>query len=405
MRAVIEKSNLKGHMDAPPSKSISHRSLICAGLAQGKSRIENVIESEDLLATMDCLRTLGVKIEKCGTTILVEGIGGTRKVEEAVLFCRESGSTLRFLLPICAALGIKTRFKGEGRLLSRPMDGYKDCMKEQGLVYEKRADDIFIEGQLKGGSFSIRGDVSSQFISGLLFALPLLQEDSVIHILPPVSSRSYINLTIQSLKKAGIQIEWIKETELLVKGQQGYQCIQEEVEGDASNAAFFEALNFLGFDVEVSGLKEDSRQGDRIYKRLFLELQEGMPRISLKDCPDLGPILFALAAEWNGAIFTDTERLRLKESDRVASMKAELEKMHASIEVEENFVKIAPSCLRKPEKKLDGHNDHRIVMALSVLLLKYGGEVQGVEAVRKSMPDFFDKLIGLGAKIYIEEEM
>ena len=403
MKVVVEKSSPCGTIQAPPSKSMAHRYLICAGLAKGKSSIENVAGSEDLLATMDCLRSLGVKVLEMDDTVFVDGLGKKKKVNEATLFCRESGSTLRFFLPICAALGISTTFKGTGRLLSRPMEVYRDCMRTQGLLYEEGEDFIHIEGQLHPGIYEVRGDISSQFISGLLFGLSLLEEDSLIRILPPVTSSSYIDLTIQALTESGVEVKREKEEKLLIKGNQEFQSLNLKVEGDASNAAFFDALNILGFSVAVEGLKKDSMQGDLVYKELFANLKQGMPKISLKNCPDLGPILFALAAQLNGAVFTDTERLRIKESDRVSSMKKELEKMNASIEVREDFVKIEPSHLQKPNESLDGHNDHRIVMALAILLVNYGGAIEGAEAVRKSMPDFFEQLRKLKIKIRTEE--
>ena len=403
MKVVVEQSNPCGVVMAPPSKSMAHRYLICAGLAKGKSIIENVAGSEDLLATMDCLRSLGVNVQEQENMIWVDGLGKEKKVEKATLFCRESGSTLRFFLPICAALGISTTLKGKGRLLSRPMEVYRDCMRKQGLLYEEGEDFIHIEGQLKPGTYEVRGDISSQFISGLLFGLSLLKEDSCIRILPPVTSSSYIDLTIQALRASGIEIRREREEELWIKGNQDYQRLHLKVEGDASNAAFFDALHVLDFPVTVEGLRKDSRQGDLVYKELFRKLKEGKPTISLKNCPDLGPILFVLAAEFHGAVFTQTKRLRIKESDRVSSMKEELEKLNASIEVGEDFVKIKPSHLQPPKESLYGHNDHRIVMALAVLLVKYGGAIEGAEAVRKSMPDFFETLENLKVKIRTEE--
>ena len=250
------------------------------------------------------------------------------------------------------------------------------------------------------------GNVSSQFVSGLLFALPLCDNDNEISLTPPVESRSYIDLTLSALRAFGIRAEWKDACTLAIAGRQRY-CAQEiAVEGDYSNAAFLDAFSLLGGGVEVSGLREDSLQGDRVYRAHFRSLADGTPHISLADCPDLGPILFSLAAALNGAVFTDISRLRIKESDRVACMKTELEKFGAVLDVEENRVTIRKAELHAPTEALYGHNDHRIVMSLSVLAacLPLGTPViiDDAHAITKSFPDFFDRLRELGVQV-VEE--
>ena len=253
-----------------------------------------------------------------------------------------------------------------------------------------------------GGRFSLPGNVSSQFVSGLRFALPLCECDSEIVLTPPVESRSYIDLTLSALHAFGIRAEWKDSCTLCVAGGQQYAAQNLTVEGDYSNAAFLDAFSLLGGNVEVSGLCADSLQGDRVYVAHFQALANGTPQISLADCPDLGPILFSLAAALNGAVFTDIARLRIKESDRVACMKTELEKFGAVLDVEENRVIVRKATLRAPGEDLCGHNDHRIVMSMAVLASRFGGTIKEAEAVAKSFPDFFERIEALGIHAQIE---
>ena len=229
--------------------------------------------------------------------------------------------------------------------------------------------------------------------------LPLLDSDSTITLIPPVESLSYINLTIQALKVFGVEVKWQDEKTLYIKGNQQYTAVDTFVEGDYSNAAFFEALNTLGGNVEVEGLLEHSLQGDRVYKKYFPALLKGTPTINISDCPDLGPVLFAVAGAKHGGVFTGTRRLRLKECDRAQAMAEELKKFGIAVTVREDSVVVYPHDFHAPEEVLSGHNDHRIVMALSVLSTLTGGEIEGSEAVRKSMPDFFEKLASTGVEV------
>ena len=278
------------------------------------------------------------------------------------------------------------------------MSVYETLCQEQNLLFENDGQAITVQGKLSGGDFTVPGNISSQFISGLLFALPLLKQDSKITITESVESRSYLNLTVKALADFGVSVTWQNQNTLLVPGNQQYKARNTQVEGDYSNAAFFSALSYLGGKVTVSGLSETSLQGDRVYTEYFEELKKGTPTLSLADCPDLGPILFALAGAMHGATFTDTRRLRIKESDRGVAMAEELLKFGICSLVKENEITIYPSTLTPPNATLYGHNDHRIVMALSVLSSVTGGIIDGAEAVAKSMPDFFEQLALLGVK-------
>lgn len=399
MKIKIEKGIARGTVCAPPSKSMAHRLLICAGLSDGECVVHGISDSEDMLATMDCLRALGVQCEKDGENVRVSGIDIRRAAAPKQLNCRESGSTLRFFIPIALMTGMETVLAGSRRLMERPLSVYEDLFLQRGIGFRKTEREIKICGNLQSGDFELDGNVSSQFVTGLLFALPLLDGDSRIVLRPPVESRSYIDMTLSALKLFGIEAGWQEENVLYIKGNQHYRAGEVFVEGDYSNAAFFAALNLLGGQVKIENLREDSLQGDRIYEELFEKLKRPGAEIDLSDCPDLGPVLFAAAAAKHGGKFTGTSRLKIKESNRGEAMAEELQKFGVTAEVLEKEVFISGQGLRKPEECLDGHNDHRIVMSEAVLLTQTGGIIDGAEAVAKSFPDFFQKLASLGIEV------
>lgn len=398
MRVKIDPSVPKGTITAPPSKSMAHRLLICSGLASGTSVVHGIAPSHDVLATLDCLSSLGASYTVDNDTVTITGINPASS-PAAELYCRESGSTLRFFVPVCLMSGNEYTLHGSDTLLKRPMSVYEDICREQDIMFQNDGASIRLAGCLKAGKCRVKGNISSQFISGLLFALPLLEGDSTITIAPPIESCSYINLTIHALSQFGVEVKWSDERTLYIKGGQHYAPREVSVEGDYSNAAFFAAMNFMGGDVTIDGLSEESLQGDRVYARFFDMLSRGTPTVHISDCPDLGPVLFALSACKNGGVFTGTARLKIKESDRAAAMAQELEKFGVSVRVDDDSVVVYPADFHAPTKPLLGHNDHRIVMALSVMLTLTGGEICGSEAVAKSMPDFFEALQSLGIKV------
>ena len=399
MNVKIYKGTPSGRVLAPASKSMAHRMLISAAMANGTSRISGISDCEDVMATIKCLRALGAKIEQCGTYVNVSGIDMTSATPREALDCNESGSTLRFLLPIALLSGKNTLFMGADGLMRRPMHVYEDLCKKRGLTYNADGESIAVRGPLSPGEYEVVGNVSSQFISGLLFALPCLPEDSKIKIIPPIESRSYIDLTIEALALFGIEIKWLDDTTLFVKGGQKYTPSDLTVEGDYSGAAFIDAFSLFGQDVTVDGLNPESTQGDKVYKLLFDMIKRGVPTIHIGNCPDLGPILFAAAAAKHGAVFTGTKRLKIKESDRAAAMAEELSKFGVSVSVYDDKVVVYPIGFRAPKEPLYGHNDHRIVMALAFLLTLTGGEIIGAEAINKSYPSFFEDLKTLGIEV------
>ena len=331
--------------------------------------------------------------------VYVKGIDVRHVKPTTSLMCRESGSTLRFLIPVALLSGKTVTFVGARSLMKRPMGVYADLCRERRMLFRQKEEEITVKGPLRAGEYTVVGNISSQFISGLLFALPLADGDSVIRITPPIESRSYLNLTVSALREFGVSVEWQDEYTLRIPGNQHYRAQSTTVEGDYSNAAFLDALGVLGGEVSVAGLRTDSLQGDRVYRQYFEMLCKGTPTIHIGDCPDLGPILFSVAAAKNGGIFNGTRRLKIKESDRAQAMAEELQKIGVSVTVHEDTVVVYPVGLHKPEKPLKGHNDHRIVMSLAVLLTLTGGAIEGAEACEKSYPDFFSVLESLGLEV------
>ncbi len=399
MKITIKKGIARGSIKAPPSKSVAHRLLICAALADGVSVIRGVSYSEDILATLDCIETLGAAYSRNGDSITVHGCGGRPK--GGIFPCRESGSTLRFFIPVACVSGDSVSFTGTERLLSRGIGVYEDLLAPRGISFEKDPTSVAVRGRLEAGEYKISGAVSSQFISGMLFALAALDGESTVTVIPPFESRSYVMITVDVLRKFGAQIECVSDTVFRVKGG-GYKPQDISVEGDWSNAAFLFALNSLGGDVEVSGLERCSLQGDRVCADYLRQLSVGYAELDLSDCPDLAPIMFAVAAAGHGARFTGTARLKIKESDRAAAMASELSKLGARVRVLENEVTVEGGGLRAPMEVICGHNDHRIVMAMAVLCTLTGGTIDGCEAVRKSYPDFFEVMSSLGLEINYE---
>ncbi|MBE5816812.1 MAG: 3-phosphoshikimate 1-carboxyvinyltransferase [Clostridiales bacterium] len=397
MKAVFYPSRAQGCINAPPSKSMAHRALICGALSP-KSVIRNITWSEDIRATYNCLVNLGAEAYVEGNNVIIGGLSPEKIKNGTTIDCNESGSTLRFLIPICLVSGKEIHVKGSTRLMERPLGVYESLCMEQGLVFKSEQGGLCICGPISRGNYKVRGDVSSQFISGLLFALTLLSGESTLEVTGKFESESYVKLTEAMLEKFGAEIKR-EGNAFFVKGAQHYKSVDYTVEGDCSNAAFLEAFNLIGGSVTVNGISEDTLQGDKVYKDIFKGITEGKGEFDLSDCPDLAPIAFAAAAINNGALFKGTSRLKIKESDRAAAMKAELMKTGIELRVEDNCVEVLPGIIHKPTSSILSHNDHRIVMAMSVICSCVGGEIEGIEAVRKSYPNFFENIKSLGVNV------
>ncbi len=399
MTVEIRKGKAKGTIIASPSKSMAHRDLIC-GAFSVDSEITGVHMSKDIEATLGCLKALGARAELCGTTVRIGGLDFGKKEFTDDIFCNESGSTLRFLIPICLLFEREIKLTGSKRLFQRSLDVYKKLCDERYLGFDISDDCVIVKGPLKSGIFEVRGDVSSQFISGLLFALPHCKGNSEIRIVGELESASYIDLTVAALKDFGVVVDRPDKRTFLIAGEQTFKSKKAEVEGDYSNAAFFEALDRVGGDVRIEGLKADSMQGDRVYGKLFDRVEKRDFPIDISDCPDLAPILFAFSAVKGEGEFVGTRRLKIKESDRAEAMRAELAKVGADVKVGENTVSITCQELKAPRENFCGHNDHRIVMAMAVISTLTGGVIEEAEAVSKSFPDFFECFQSLGIEVY-----
>ncbi len=409
----INPSRLSGTVQVPPSKSDVHRAIICAALAKGTSTISPVAFSEDISATIDCIKALGAEVEADGDKITVRS-EKLFEVEKADLQCRESGSTVRFFIPVAAAGGVNGTFNGKGRLPQRPLGVYTEllpkhgveCITQGGLPFE-------IKGRLKPGIYDVPGDISSQFITGLLFALPLLDGDSVIHLTSPLQSKGYIDMTISVQKQFGVEIGTDGD-DYIIKGNQSYKPCDYTTEGDWSQAAFFLVAGAIGGDVTVRGVRKDSYQGDKeiagLMERFGAEVERSESgvrcrakeleaiEIDASQIPDLVPVLTVCAAFAKGTTrIYNAQRVRLKESDRLAAISDCLNRCGAKVtETEDGLLIEGVDSLKGGF--VEGYNDHRIVMSMAIAALRSSGEteISDRESITKSYTEFFDDYKSIG---------
>ena len=388
MDVTISPRRLAGELTVIPSKSQAHRLLICAAFSDNPTLLQCSETNRDIEATADCLAALGARIIRTDSGYTVFPVETVP--ERAILNCRESGSTLRFLLPVAGALGVDAVFTMEGRLPQRPLSPLWEEMERMGCALSRpTADTVRCTGKLHPGTYSIDGGVSSQYITGLLLALSLLEGPSFLEITEKTESRPYIELTKAAISLFGGDPEHPGEQKLHSPGT-------VSVEGDWSNGAFFLAANELGSHLNLHGLDMDSPQGDRAILEILPLLRGGTPRISAADIPDLVPILSVVAACNHGAVFSDIRRLRMKESDRVASVIAMLESLGGRAEADENTMTVSPA--RLTGGTVDSCNDHRIAMSAAIAATVCTGSVTilGAQCVSKSYPSFWEEYRRLG---------
>ncbi|MCI5561640.1 MAG: 3-phosphoshikimate 1-carboxyvinyltransferase [Intestinimonas massiliensis] len=387
MNVTITPGLLRGAITPPPSKSQAHRLLIAAALADGESRIEHLADSQDIQATRRCMAALKAPGE-----------------DLPVLDCGESGSTLRFLIPVALALRGGGRFTGRGRLMARPQKPYFDLFDEKGIAYRQEDGVLTVQGRLTPGTFALPGDVSSQFVTGLLYALPLLEGDSRITLTTPLESRGYVDMTLEALERFGIRAECPDGRTLRVPGGQTYRPCRAAVESDYSQAAFYYAANGLGGQVEILGLNPRSAQGDRCIVPYHMQLcGPGEAELDVSQCPDLVPPLAAHAALRQGITrIVNAARLRIKESDRLTAVTQVLTALGADVVEGADRLTITG----QPEGlaggvTVDSHNDHRIAMMAAVAATRCAAPVTiiGAECVAKSYPDFWEDYERLGGQI------
>ena len=398
MIVKIFKSTPKGELIAPSSKSYSHRYLLAAGLSKNTSTVSGLYFSNDVMASLNCLSSFGCDYILNDDSVTFRNVD---KKEVKVFDCNESGSTLRFMIPIALTKYEDVTFKGSEKLISRGIGVYEKMFNETGIEVFKTNDSLRFVGKLKPGTYEIDGSISSQFVSGLLYALPLLDGDSKITLLPPVNSKNYIDMTIEVLEKYSIKIEK-EDNALIIPGNQKYIAKDYEVEKDYSNSAFLEAFNYLGGNLKVLGLNPSSLQGDKVYQDYFELLSKGNVTLDISNCIDLGPVLFVFASLHHGATFTGTSRLKIKESDRSLTMKEELAKVGVQVDIYDDKVIVYKDELKEPCGIFNSHNDHRIIMALSLLSTKFDIVISNAEAVSKSYPHYFKELEKVGVKIDYE---
>ena len=403
MEVTISPGRLAGKVAVPGS--MAHRGLIAAALADGPSRIQNATPSGDIEATVRCLTALGAEIRREGEDLEVTPLH-RRWRERIVLPCGESGSTLRFLLPVAAALGAPARFTGEGRLPERPLGPLGETLIRGGAELSGFQLPLELAGRLRPGEYRLPGDVSSQYVTGLLLALPLLEGDSSIRLTTPLESAGYVRMTLQVLAQFGIQVS-PEEGGWRILGNQIYRAADFEVEGDYSAAALFLTANAIGSQVECLGLREDSTQGDRAILRHLETIQSlggGRVEIDLSQCPDLAPALAVAAAYADGeTALTHAGRLRLKESDRLAALSTVLTQMGAEVEEGPETLTIQGKPALDGGVTIEPFGDHRIAMAASIAALgaKAPVTIQNAQCVGKSYPQFFHHMKLLGGVCHV----
>jgi len=417
-KIIIKPKLLKGNIVVPSSKSLGHRGIIAAALSRGISRVDNIQLSKDIEATMEIMKELGAVVNIEDQNLYIDGRKMFSYEKKLDLRCRESGSTLRFLIPLALTKEGEYIFHGEGKLISRPLEPYYEIFKEKGIKYSREEDGLplKVRGKLTSGTYRVRGDISSQFITGLLFSLPILEGNSRILITTKLESKGYIDLTLDILKDFGIEIENNNYKEFNIRGAQKYNSRNYYVEGDYSQGAFFLVAGALGSSIVCSGLNKDSLQGDKVILDILEamgcnveESEEGIKvkpsktkgiEIDASNCPDLVPVLTVLASLSEGETkIVNAKRLRIKECDRLHAITKELNKLGANIiELEDSLIISGVNELKGGE--VDSHNDHRIVMALAIAATRAKGDViiNNPSAVEKSYPNFFKDYFKLGGK-------
>ncbi len=417
-KIIIKPKLLKGNIVVPSSKSLGHRGIIAAALSRGISRVDNIQLSKDIEATMEIMKELGAVVNIEDQNLYIDGRKMFSYEKKLDLRCRESGSTLRFLIPLALTKDGDYIFHGEGKLISRPLEPYYEIFEEKGIKYSREEDGLplKVSGKLTSGTYRVRGDISSQFITGLLFSLPILEGNSRIQITTKLESKGYIDLTLDTLKDFGIEIENNNYKEFNSRGAQKYNSRNYYVEGDYSQGAFFLVAGALGSSIVCSGLNKDSLQGDKVILDILEamgcnveESEEGIKvnpsktkgiEIDASNCPDLVPVLTVLASLSEGETkIVNAKRLRIKECDRLYAITKELNKLGANIiELEDSLIISGVNELKGGE--VDSHNDHRIVMALAIAATRANGDViiNNPSAVEKSYPNFFKDYFKLGGE-------
>ena len=414
MKVKVYPGFAKGSVKIPPSKSILHRAIICACLADGKSTIRNVTFSDDIKATINAFKQLGIKIEKMDNSLDIYGNGKLSFFGDEEIDCIESGSTIRFLIPLfCNSKGV--RFTGKHSLLKRPLSVYEDIFINKNIRFERADNNIYLKGEIEPGLYTLPGNVSSQFISGLLFSLPLKDSDSQVEIIGKLESKKYVDLTIDVLKSFGINI-MVKNNVYFIKGNQTYKSCNYTVESDYSQLAFFAVAGIINGDIKIGNINRNTLQPDSVIIDLiksmggkilkerdalrFVKSETSGIDIDVSQCPDIGPILSVLGAVSKGNTFIfNANRLRIKETDRLLATNEILSVLGIKTNIlEDSYIIHGSEIFRKGT--VDSYNDHRMAMSAAIAALRAEGPIiiERAEAINKSYPDFFEDLQSLGIK-------
>jgi len=415
-KKIIKANRLTGEVTPPPSKSILHRYIIASSLAKGISKIENISYSDDIIATIEAMEKLGAKIEKKDNYLLIDGSKTFDKKylnNNAEIDCNESGSTLRFLFPLSIVKKNKISFKGKGKLFKRPLNPYFENFDKYKIKYSYiNENEILLDGELKSGEYEIDGNISSQFITGLLFSLPLLNENSKIIIKGKLESSSYIDITLDCLNKFGINIIKNSYKEFIIKGNQNYKSGNYQVEADYSQIAFFLVANSIGSNIKINGLNTNSLQGDKKIVDFIYKIDNWNKKEKLildgSETPDIIPILSLKACISKKEIeIVNIARLRIKESDRLRAIVKELSKLGFDLLEKEDSILINSrkdfnKIINNSPVYLSSHSDHRIAMTTAIASTYYDGEIilDNLDCIKKSYPNFWEVFLSLGGKIY-----
>ena len=411
---IIKSDKLVGELSPPPSKSVLHRYIIASSLAKGVSKLENISFSEDIIATIEAMKKLGANIEQKENYLLIDGSDTFKNLNENIeIDCNESGSTLRFLFPLSIVEENKVLFKGRGKLFKRPMTPYFENFEKYKIKHSYIDENkILLEGKLKAGIYEIDGNISSQFITGLLFSLPLLEGESKIIINGKLESSNYIDISLDCLSKFGIKIINNSYQEFVIEGNQSYKVGNYRTEADYSQAAFFLVANAIGSKIKINDLSQNSLQGDKKIIDYISEIDNWNSKDTLildgSETPDIIPILSLKAAVSGKKIeIVNVERLRIKESDRLKATVEELSKLNFDlIEKKDSILINSREALKinKNEKivSLSAHSDHRIAMMIAIAATCYDGEIllDNLDCVKKSYPNFWEVFLSLGGKVY-----
>ena len=415
-KKIIKANRLTGEVTPPPSKSILHRYIIASSLAKGISKIENISYSDDIIATIEAMEKLGAKIEKKDNYLLIDGSKTFDKKylnNNAEIDCNESGSTLRFLFPLSIVKKNKISFKGKGKLFKRPLNPYFENFDKYKIKYSYiNENEILLDGELKSGEYEIDGNISSQFITGLLFSLPLSNENSKIIIRGKLESSSYIDITVDCLNKFGIKIINNSYQEFIIEGNQTYKSGDYEVEADYSQVAFFLVANSIGSNIKINGLNTNSLQGDKKIIDFISQIDNWNKKEKLildgSETPDIIPILSLKACISKKEIeIVNIARLRIKESDRLRAIVKELSKLGFDLLEKEDSILINSrkdfnKIINNSPVYLSSHSDHRITMTIAIASTYYDGEIilDNLDCIKKSYPNFWEVFLLLGGKIY-----